>query len=662
MTRFEYQDRYPLLFQPMLVGKHQVEYKNRVFVAPCAHLLGCDANGIVNYANIDLFEQFAKGGFASVCLNYEIPRNGGHPRSVYIGEENIAFADMHILQRVVHAYRTRTSIEIYHAGCCMTPGEGRELISASEMMYNGNYVRAMNEDDMENVTKMYVDAAIQAKRAGFDAITLHYGHGWLMNNFLSPLSNHRTDKYGGSVENRCRFPLSVLKRIRQEVGDELLIELRLNGSDKTSGGITPEDASEQVLIFQDYVDMIHMTCGTRLDATSRPKMHPTHFIKPAHNSDASELAKKNGAKIPIGVVGAIHTADLAEKLLEEEKADYILMARQAFVDPQWVNKVKECRTEDIRPCLRCDYCLDGGRRGSLTKEVNIKGDATFNSECSVNPLMAQGYMKKMITGSGKKKKVLIIGGGIAGMQAAITAAERGHDVTLCEKTDKLGGQACLSDGMWFKKEMKALHEYFETQVKKSNVKLLMNTTVTPDMVQDFAPDALFVAIGAEQIVPDIKGIDQNNVIMAWDVFGNEEKLEDNLVIVGGGLVGCELAIHLSAFGKKVTIVEMSPYIAPTAEISERMSLIEQLELNNVTCLTNAICQEISMHGVNVNHENVQKDIETKQVVIAVGTRSLRNERDGFKNSAFEVVNIGDCLRASTIRNAITTAYDAAITL
>ena len=654
--------KYTHLLSPMYVGKAQVEYKNRVFVAPCAHLLGCDANGILNFANIDLFEGFAKGGFASVCLNYEIPRNGGHPRSLYIGEENIAFADMHILQRIVHAYRTRTSIEIYHAGCCMTPGEGRELISASDMLYNGQQVRAMNEDDMEKIAQMYVDAAVQAKRAGFDAITLHYGHGWLMNNFLSPLSNHRNDEYGGVLENRCRFPLMVLKRIRQEVGDELLIEIRLNGSDKTEGGITPEDSAEQVMLFQDYADMIHMTCGTRLDATSRPKMHPTHFIKPAHNADASELAKKKGAKIPIGVVGAIHTADLAEQLLAEEKADYILMARQAFVDPQWVNKVKENRTEDIRPCLRCDYCLDGGRRGSLTKEVNLKADATFNSECSVNPLMAQGYMKKFITGSGKKKKLLVIGGGIAGMQAALTAHERGHEVILCEKTDKLGGQALLSDGMWFKKEMKALHEYFAVQIAKSGIQLLMNTAVTPEIVEQFAPDAVFVAIGAEQVVPKIKGIEQKHVLMSWDVFGKEEQLQKNLVIIGGGLVGCELAIHLAGMGKNITLVEMGHYMAPTAEISERMSLLEQLDANKIACITDACCKEITNQGVIAEVEGRPQLLEAEQVIISVGTKALSAERDAFQGCAFEVVNIGDCLKASTIRNAVTTAYDAAITL
>ena len=264
----------------------------------------------------------------------------------------------------------------------------------SSFMYNGRMVREMTEQDMEDVAQMYVTAAADAKRAGFDAIMLHYGHGWLMNNFLSPLSNHRTDAYGGSVENRVRFPLMVIKRIREVVGDSMVIEIRMNGNDRAEGGITPEDAAQQALIMEEYVDMFHVSCGTRLDAHARPKMHPTCFVTPGHNVDGSVALKKAGVKKPVGVIGSVHYPDLAESILAEGKADYILMARQAIADPEWVNKVRAGREKDIRPCIHCDFCVDGGRRNALTTEVTILNDATFDNRCSVNPLVGQGNLSR----------------------------------------------------------------------------------------------------------------------------------------------------------------------------------------------------------------------------------------------------------------------------
>jgi len=277
MDKFYYQEKYPHLFEPLVVGKKKkVEFKNRLHVGPMGTAgTGSNPNGTISELGIVYYGAFARGGFASLAVPLEVPKDGGHIGAFSLDDDVNGFLYFHNLQNVIHAYNAKSFCEIYHSGICMLPHPDREIIGPSSMVYNGNQVREMNEDDMEMVTKLYVDAAFQSKRAGFDGLCLHYGHGWLMNNFLSPLSNFRTDKYGGSVENRCRFPRMVIEAIRKEMGDDLIIQLRLNGSDKTPGGITPEDAAEQTLIFEDVVDMIHMSCGTRLDATSRPKMHPT---------------------------------------------------------------------------------------------------------------------------------------------------------------------------------------------------------------------------------------------------------------------------------------------------------------------------------------------------------------------------------------------------
>lgn len=663
MKKQLYKEIYPHLFEPMVVGKKQDVYKNRILLAPMASISsagGAEANGRINDYGVDFYTNFARGGFASICLPIEIPKNGGHANAFSLDAEAMGFMSMHFLQRSVHAYGAKSSCEIYHAGCCMLPGPDRTILSSSAFVYNGNQVKEMTEEDMEDVIKMYVDAAILTKRANFDSILLHYGHGWLMNNYLSPLINHRTDKYGGSVENRCRFPRMVIERIRQAIGDDLTIELRLNGSDMMEGGITPEDAAQQALIFEDIVDMIHITCGTRLDASSRPKMHPTHFMEPAHNAAAAAIVKQAGVKIPIGVVGSIQDPELAERLLAEGKVDYVVVGRQAIADNDWVNKIREGRLDDIRPCLRCDYCLDGGRRGALTKEVRIQDDATFDRRCAVDPLACQGMAKRRFPAPVRNKKVAVIGGGIAGMQAALTAADRGHKVVLYEKSDKLGGQVLLSDVMWFKREMKAYHEYLERQVRKAGVIVLMNTEATPELIEEADFDVAIVAVGAEQVIPPIPGLE--NAMMSFDVFGHEDKLGKKVAIVGGGSVSCELSVHLAGLGHEVVVVEMSSFLCASAQISERMHTIEYMDKLNVKSYIETKCVEITDKGIFVENKLGRQFIEADSVVIATGTKCNVDERDKFQSVAFDVINIGDCIKASDIVNAVETGWNAGATI
>lgn len=657
-----YKEHYPHLFAPMRVGKKDVEFKHRVLVSPMGSAAGTmDFHGRINDTGVDYYTQFARGGFASVTVPIEIPANGGHAFALSLDESVGGYAFMHNVQRSVHMFRAKTLCEMYHAGCCMLPGPGRTVMSASAFTYNGHPVKEMDERDMEDVTQLYADTAFMAKRAGFDGLCLHYGHGWLMNNFLSPLSNHRTDQYGGPVENRVRFPRRVIERVREVVGDDMIIELRMNGSDRMEGGITPEDAARQALLFQDLVDMIHVSCGTRLDASGRPKMHPTCFVPDAHNADAGEALKKAGVRVPVGVVGNVHDPDLAERLLAEGKADYILMARQAIADADWVNKVREDRVEDIRPCIRCDYCIDGGRRGALTTEVNIRKDATFDCHCSVNPLFRQGAHKLRALRPTAKKRVVVIGGGIAGMQAALSAAQRGHEVVLLEKGDTLGGQTFFADHMWFKKRIRAFRVYLATQIRKAGVTIMMNVEATPDMVARMDPDAVIVAVGGAPIVPPIPGADKAR--LAWDVFGREEGLGQRVVIVGGGSVGCETAIHLADKGRAVTLLEMGEHLAPTAEISERMSILEFVRKDGIVALTSTRCLDIVDNGVTVEDSRGRKRfIEADDVILSAGTKPRADVRDAFRDVAFDVINVGDCDKVGTIRTAVESGWNAGAVL
>ena len=400
-----YIKKYPKLFAPLTIrrGRNEFVFNNRVMMAPV---------GIC-----------ATGGGAD---------NGSHEGVFNMNPKEFNYMNLHLLQRSVHAYSGKTFAELIHGGRCMIRPD-IPLIGASDSEYQGRHVKGMDAGDMEEVIAMCVEFAHQARRSGFDGVMMHFAHGWLFHDFLSPLSNTRTDEFGGSVENRCRFPLMALKAVREVLGDDLLIELRLNGNDEMEGGITPEDAARQVLIFQDYADMIHITCSTRLDVTSRPRMTPTSFFPTEHNAYASEIVRNTpGVRIPIGTVGAVGNPERAEKLLEDGKADYVLIARAAIADNDWVRKVKEGREEDIRPCLRCNMCLDHGRRKSKIqgKELVMASEVSFDRMCAVNPLSMQGAVKKRFPAPERRKKIVVVGGGVAGMNAALSAAQRGHEVAF----------------------------------------------------------------------------------------------------------------------------------------------------------------------------------------------------------------------------------------
>lgn len=661
-----YKEKYPHLFEPMYVGKNKVRFNNRALMAPIGSIAtggGEMSDGRISQNGIDQCMNYIRGGFSTVALPMEVPIDGGHEHMFNLNPKTCNQMEFHLLQRSVHAYRGLTFAELLHCGPFVNLPDYPRL-GADTYVTNGYPVRAATLDDMKGICDLFAQYAVWAKIARFDGLMIHMAHGWLFNQFLSPLTNHRTDEFGGSVENRCRFPMMVLKAIRDAVGDDLLIELRLNGNDEVEGGILPEDAAQQVLILQEYVDMIHITCGHRVDALSRPKQHPSNFFPMAHNAYASEIVKNTpGVKIPIGVVGAIYTPEIAEEVLAKGQADYVLMARSAMADPEIIKKAKEGREDDIRPCLRCNYCMDHGRREALTTELHLLSHPSYDRHCATNPLAFQSLSKRSFPPAERVKRIAVVGGGVAGMEAALAAADRGHEVIIYEKTDKLGGQALLSDVMWFKKEMKLFHEYLERQVhKRQNIIVNLNTEATPEIIDELDPDAVIVAVGAEQIVPKIPGVEK--AVMSFDVFGHEEeKVGHKVAIIGGGDIGVELGIHLNQLGHECTVVEMGHYIAPKAQLTERISYLEWLEQEKVNTMIDTKCVEITDQGAIIEDADGNKTLlEADTVIIAVGTKSLVEERDKFIDTAFDVINVGDCVKASSIVHAVHTGFDAGWTL
>ena len=655
-----YKEKYPHLFEPMYVGKNKVRFNNRALVGPIGSGAtggGEDSDGRINTFGIDYWMRYIQGGFSSVCLPMDVPIDNSHEHMFNLNPKTCNQMNFQRLQRAVHAFNGKTFAEFMHAGPYARPGFKK--ISADDEPQLG--ATAATKEELEEIAALFGEYAHWAQIANFDGLCLHYAHGWLFNYFLSPLTNHRKDEFGGSIEKRCAFPLMVIKAIRKSVGDNLLIELRLNGNDEVEGGITPEECAEQVKIFEPYVDMVHISCAHRLNAKNRPKQFPTGFDRMAHNAYASEIVKKSGVKIPVGVTGGIYNPDIAEEVLAKGQADYVLMARSAMADPEIIRKAKEGREDDIRPCLRCNYCMDHGRRVAISRDLHLLAYPSYDRQCMVNPMQFQSAQKLRIPPAEHAKKVAVIGGGVAGMEAAISCADRGHEVVLYEKTDKLGGQALLSDVMWFKKEMKLFHEYLERQIKKRPaITVVYNTLATPELIERLDPDAVIVAVGAEQVVPRIPGVEK--AVMAFDVFGHEDKIGKKVVIVGGGAVGVELGIHLNGLGHQCTIVEMDEHIVAKAQLTERTAYLNAMQASGVKYMESTTCTEITDKGVRVKNADGEQFLDADTVIIAVGTKPLAEERDKFIDTAFDVINVGDCVCASTIVHAVHTGFDAGLTL
>ncbi len=655
-----YKEKYPYLFRPMYAGKNKVRFNNRAVVGPIGSGAtggGEDSDGRINTFGIDYWMRFIMGGFSSVALPMEVPIDGSHEHMFNLNPKTCNQMNFQRLQRVVHAFRGRTFAEFMHGGPYMR--EGFKKISADDEPKLGS--KAATREDLEEVAALFGEYAHWAQIANFDGIMLHFGHGWLFNYFLSPLTNHRTDEFGGSVEKRCAFPLMVIKEIRRVVGDDLLIELRMNGHDGVPDGITPEEAAEQIKIFEPYIDMAHITCGHRIDALTRPKQHPTGFNHMAHNAWASEIVKKSGVKIPIGVIGGIYSPQVAEEVLSRGQADYVLMSRSAMADPEIIRKAKEGREDDIRPCLRCNYCMDHGRRVAISKDLHLLAYPSYDRQCMTNPMQFQSAQKLRIPPAERQKKVAVVGGGVAGMEAALSCERRGHLVVIYEKSGRLGGQALLSDNMWFKQEMKLFHEYLVRQIeKRPNITVVYNTECTRATIEENDFDAVIVAVGARPIVPPIPGVDK--ALQSFDALEHEEKIGRKVVIIGGGAIGVELGIHLNGKGHECTLVEMTEYIAGKAQLTERTAYLINLEKYHVKSMVSTTCQEITDKGAWVENADGRQFLEADTVIVAVGTRPLASVRDEFKDVAFDVINVGDCVEASSIVHAVHTGFDAGLTL
>ena len=551
------------------------------------------------------------------------------------------------LTDAIHAGGAKASIQIAHGGRrCRSAVTGSQVLAPSALPWvGGELPRELSQAEIAKVIDWFVLAARRVREGGFDAVTLHLANGYLLQSFLSPYSNRRSDDYGGSVEARTRLPREIIEAMRRELGREVPIIARLSVDDFVEGGVTLPDGRRMAQILEGAgVDSIDVTAGMpeTMYIIGPPMALQKGFLVP------HARAIKDAVRIPVAVVGRINEPVLAEQILRDGSADFISIGRPLLADPEFANKARDGRTDDIRPCIACNE----GCFQRLYSQLDVS--------CVVNPRVGREAMYPDVPAS-KSRRVLVAGGGPGGMMAALTAAARGHQVVLCESGARLGGQLLLGDVPPHKEEIRVLRDYLTGQLAKSGVEIRLQTTVTRELVERIDAEAIIVATGARPIASSIPAVDAE-VISAWAVLSGRETVGAKVVVMGGGEVGCELAEYLAGQGKSVTIVEMQPDILIGTEPRARVLLIRRLHQLGVEVLTQS--RVVAVQGAMVTYDCVGlKGIISgvDNVVAALGSmpdKKLGEELGGVAN----VHVIGDCVKPRRILEAMRDGFEVAYAL
>ena len=551
----------------------------------------------------------------------------------------------------MHRHNCNAVMELAHGGKFANArghgsAEGVNIGPNDEINGEGHPVRSMTEEDIYRVADCFGQAAKLVKEAGFDMVLIHGGHGWLLGQFSSPAMNHRTDRWGGSLENRMRFSLLVIEKVREAVGPDFPIEFRMSGAEFTKGGYGIEEGIEMAKAIDGKVDIIHVSAGVHEDPEVFVRTHPSMFIEHGCNVYLAAEIKKH-VKTPVATLGGLNDPDMMEEIIATGKADIIEIARQSICDPYFPEKAFSGNKDDITRCCRCFTCF-----------YNYLTNRTFC--CAFNPVVGNELEHKHAFPPTTPKKVIVVGGGPGGMEAAITAAGRGHSVTLYEKNSRLGGQLLSEQYIPFKQDMYNFVKVLEGRLAKSGVDVRLNTELTAEQAAAENADVIITAIGAKPIVPPIPGIDNEKVVGLTALHQPEPALGQKVVILGGGLVGSECAIYLDGLGKDVTIVEMKDDWAADSYFMHKNAMKIYMRDSNIKIHVNTTAKAISDKGLVCQTPEGELVIPADNILLAAGMKADRKAAESFYNAAPRVFETGDCIKAGRVVEAVTTGYYRAI--
>lgn len=636
--------QFPKLFEPTRIG--QMELKNRIVLPPMGTNMGTP-EGHVTEKIISYYEQRAKGGVGLVIVETTcIDAPVGKTTAYQLAIDNDRFIPgLSRIAEVIHRHGARAVLQLQHGGRgAKSAITGIQPVAPSpvpmpygtQVGYEGEMPRELTVSEIKEVVRKFARGAQRARKAGFDGVEIHSTGYYLVAQFLSSTANVRQDEYGGNLRNRARFLLEIIDAVRETVGEAYPLLCKISAMELGPGsGITPEEAHQIAQMAEeagaDALEIAAMLWGII------PRLPPTTAEAPGGLLPFVEAMKKV-VKIPLIAEGRI-TPELGEKTLQEGKADLIAIGKGLIADPDLPMKAASGRVDEIRPCIGCLRCIDN---------QTVKGKGIM---CSVNAAAGK-ERESEIKPAGRSKKVFVVGGGPAGMEAAIVAALRGHQVTLYEKQARLGGQLLEAVIPPHKDNLPPFVEYLTSQMTKRGIDVGLGVEATIELISAAKPDAVVLAAGVNPSVPRIPGIDRANVITAKQVL-NGAKVGDAVAVIGGGLVGCETAEYLAKQRKKVTIVEMLDEVAGVMPLALRKLLLARLAYMKVTVLTGVKCQELTEGGLLIiTREGQEKTIAVDSVVLAAGGRPNTALLAELKRTVPAVHLAGDCVEPRGIAEAV----------
>jgi 2,4-dienoyl-CoA reductase-like NADH-dependent reductase (Old Yellow Enzyme family)/thioredoxin reductase len=630
------------LFSPFTITT--ISLNNRIVMpALASFLIGND--GSISDATVEHYRLRAAGGPAMVIME----ACAVSPEGVVSAHQAVIYDDRFIeglskIARVIKEEGSVPAIQIHHGGRQTSIKViNRKPLAPSPLpcpTIRGE-VDPLTIEGIHQLVQKFGDAAQRAHQAGFELIEIHGAHGYLINQFLSQFSNIREDKYGGDTAGRTRFAREIVEEVRQRVGHGIPISFKISAEEYVDSGLTTEESIEILkLLVQAGVDVVQVSAGN--DVTPEWICQPMFMEKACLVESASQV--KRALNVPVMAVGRINDPQIANDIIEGNKADLVCIGRGLLADPEMPKKALEGRLDEIRTCIACNTCMQ-----SIFKRGRI--------ECLVNPMLGREKEMAFIP-TDNPKRVMVVGGGPGGLNVAWVAAKRGHTVHVYEKRSELGGQLVPGSTPGHKSELRSLIRFQKKQAELFGVKCHLNHEVSIEDFKTENPEVVVLATGSLPALPSVEGIDNDIVLTYEDVLNGGSPAFEKVVVIGGGPTGLELALHLAEYGCTTTVVEMLPKIGSGLEAMTKKIILKKLKEFKVTIWTDTKLSKINDNGVAVvNKDNQEHFIEADKVVIAIGTRPDTRLYDKIKALGYEIYQVGDCLETRNAKDAI---YESAV--